>query len=71
MSTWRRECVGTHFACGCFKQWGRGFLGPKKIRHNRRKIKSQSGKSNGRTTEFMGSSYLFEPEWHNRQNKNS
>jgi hypothetical protein len=21
MSTMRRECVGTHFACGCFRQW--------------------------------------------------
>jgi hypothetical protein len=25
-STRRRECVGTHFACGCFKQWGSGFF---------------------------------------------
>ena len=25
-STRRRECVGTHFACGCFKQRGSGWF---------------------------------------------
>jgi hypothetical protein len=35
------------------------FFGPKKMHHNRRKIKLQSRKADGKTTEFMGVYSLF------------
>ena len=30
-STRRRECVGAHFACGCFKQWESGYFSDSKV----------------------------------------
>jgi hypothetical protein len=36
------------------------FFGPKKMRHNRRKIKLRGRKIAGKTPEFMGVCSLFE-----------
>jgi hypothetical protein len=59
-STRRRECVGTHFACGFFRQWGSGCLSdPKKCVTTEEKSSCNAAKLPEKTPEFMGVYSLF------------
>jgi hypothetical protein len=48
-----------------------GFFGPKKLRHNRRKIKLQTCKIDQKTFEFMRYYYLFGVNWHEKKKSQS